>query len=207
MKNRAFDLKINFKNSAFKNVQLWLINLSNLTLDEVEEHKKFLSEAEKKRANSFLNLHHQGTFIVTRSIVKQLLSLYLKRPVLEFLYSTNGKPLLDGIHFNISHSKNIGLLGINNSPIGVDVEFIEKSKLIFEGAASFLDEPEKIWVGHSYNRLYQLWTLKEAILKCEGTGLTDHFPSINTAGSMSRYKRLHLFNSNLDNYSLSFAVR
>lgn len=86
-----------------------------------------------------------------------------------------GKPWFPrepGLHFNISHSGDLALCGVGTAPLGVDVEQIRPRRT---GLARYvLSEEEFAWftrLGGDWGSLYTLWTLKEARVKCTGTGL------------------------------------
>ena len=75
-------------------------------------------------------------------------------------------------HFNLSHSGDLALCGVGEHPLGVDVELVRPRR---EGLARYvLSEEEYAWFtlrGGDWGSLYTLWTLKEARVKCSGTGL------------------------------------
>ena len=62
--------------------------------------------------------------------------------------------------------------GVGEHPLGVDVELVRPRR---EGLARYvLSEEEYAWFtlrGGDWGSLYTLWTLKEARVKCSGTGL------------------------------------
>jgi 4'-phosphopantetheinyl transferase len=83
------------------------------------------------------------------------------------------KPLIKGVYFNISHSKDRVLCAISkNIAIGIDIEVEGRVKI--SDLRSFFTEGE--WTDimsadDKKKRLYQYWTRKESILKAIGTGL------------------------------------
>lgn len=89
---------------------------------------------------------------------------------IEIKYSKNGKPYFEGNerYISISHSKENVLVGINEKPIGVDIEVIRpfEKKLIKRyfttEEVEFIDTEEKFFL---------VWTVKEAFLKLTGEGL------------------------------------
>ncbi len=89
---------------------------------------------------------------------------------IEIKYKPSGKPYIEGDeqYISISHSKDFVLVGINDTPIGVDTEVIRpfNEKLIktyfTDEEAEFIDRDEKF---------FTVWTVKEAFLKLTGEGL------------------------------------
>ena len=81
-------------------------------------------------------------------------------------------PAYPAICFNVSHSGPLALCGVGAAPIGVDVE-----RVCPRGAGLpryALSEAEFQWLqarGGGWGDFYTLWTLKEARVKQEGTGL------------------------------------
>lgn len=129
-------------------------------------------------------------------LVRRLLKEALSRPEdsFSFVYGEHGKPALaDGSYFfSISHCEDIVVAAVSASPIGIDVERIREispyvAKKYFspeEQAYLFGHEPrdsdfEHILSPEAKIRFFELWTAKEALLKCRGTGLT-HLKSVNT---------------------------
>lgn len=85
-------------------------------------------------------------------------------------------PLLD---FNISHKASISLIGITNKgQIGVDVEEIDAHAKALKIAERYFQAPELAWIREmglnadiQTQRFYQMWSLKEAIIKTVGGGV------------------------------------
>jgi 4'-phosphopantetheinyl transferase len=165
---------------------IYEIDLSDIKEDEHDFLLAFLNEEEKNRASRMIR-HVAERFVVCRSICKKILSEHLSIDVknINFDYGKNGKPYLkneQNLHFNISHSRDMAVLGIRyGSSIGVDVEFIDEKYDIFPLMDLFMYEHEKKWAleTNTLNRFFIIWTLKEAIMKKTGTGISeDGFPVI-----------------------------
>lgn len=92
-------------------------------------------------------------------------------PPITLSYNTNGKPSLDGIdvHFNISHCKKALLVGINDTPIGVDIEDLSRkvNPILYDRVLS----PQERQQVRTPQDFLTLWTRKEAVLKLRGIGL------------------------------------
>lgn len=94
-------------------------------------------------------------------------------------YGEFGKPELKAnrhnkirFHFNLSHSGNYVMLGINNCEIGVDIE-----KLItYDGdlAKFCFQDDECDYIARDSMKFTKLWTMKESIMKACGKGLSLH---------------------------------
>lgn len=84
-----------------------------------------------------------------------------------------GKPECDnGLCFNISHSGSYVLFALSDSEVGCDIEEIRFLKGIRLGKIVFCDNEMKL-LGNAFDRLgtfFELWTKKEALLKCMGDG-------------------------------------
>lgn len=96
-------------------------------------------------------------------------------PLPETAREESGKPFFPGqrgLHFNLSHSGGLALCGVGAAPLGVDVEVLRPRRA---GLARYaLSEEEYAWFqqqGGDWGAFYTLWTLKEARVKCVGSGL------------------------------------
>ncbi|MDR2544958.1 MAG: 4'-phosphopantetheinyl transferase superfamily protein [Methanobrevibacter sp.] len=89
----------------------------------------------------------------------------------------NGKPFLlshPNIHFNISHSGDLVLIGVSDKSIGVDIEKIQNLDYIGISKHFFHNrEYTKIFNTDSINVFFKILTLKESYVKMKGTGLID----------------------------------
>lgn len=90
----------------------------------------------------------------------------------------HGKPYLADyphIHFNLSHCRGLVLCGVSDMPIGVDAELIRE----YNGRAAnrVCSESERAQI-HSDEDFFRFWTLKEALVKNLGTGLSSDLSKI-----------------------------
>ena len=98
---------------------------------------------------------------------------------LSFFTTRYGKPYITGTleyFFNMSHSGDYIICGLSNEPIGVDVEKIGKAPLEVAEYCFSADEKRVLLEkkGKEADKyFYALWTLKEAYLKMDGTGLQN----------------------------------
>ena len=128
----------------------------------------------------------QMSYVLCRSALRYLCchSMGCSNEQLSFRKGAHGKPIavIDGrdaiIHANVSHSGPHGLIAMAmGGPVGVDVEIRISNRDLAGIAESVFSPPELDALLRSKpdNRtalFYRIWTLKEAILKAEGSGLS-----------------------------------
>ena len=146
----------------------------------------WLDEPERSRRERFLHPRPRRQFTLCRAALRTVLCRALRcaNDDLSFGTSAYGKPfaLVGGvpasIAFNISHSGRHGLIAVApRGRIGVDVE--ERSvRRDIDGDIRLLFTPEeraRLNAANGHRRLelfWSLWTMKEALLKALGTGLS-----------------------------------
>lgn len=87
----------------------------------------------------------------------------------EWSYNEHGKPFLkNGPFFSISHCKEGIAVVVDYQPIGVDIEAIRHAET--ELIERVMSREEQLCVKNDRD-FTRLWTQKEAILKCDGTGI------------------------------------
>lgn len=94
----------------------------------------------------------------------------------------NGKPYIDDIFFNISHSGNVIVIGISEEECGVDIQIVNserKTKTTFSQISKTLSEEEvkeyskliEIDEDSAYDFYIRNWTKKEAYFKADNKGI------------------------------------
>ena len=88
----------------------------------------------------------------------------------EITIGANGKPCVDNINYNISHSGNIVICAVSEQPVGCDVELVRKvNKNV---ADKYFSEQEKKM------DFFRVWTAKESYLKMTGEGICPDLKNI-----------------------------
>ena len=102
----------------------------------LQRYTRLLSADELQRAGRLRLPRHRERFIISRGLLRALLSKYLDcRPeVIQFACSPQGKPCLPAsfssaqLHFNLSHSRDAILFAVRlKEPVGIDVEYMRDS--------------------------------------------------------------------------------
>jgi 4'-phosphopantetheinyl transferase len=160
-------------------VQVWVASL------EVPDARytalsRMLSQEEQSRAESMAPILARR-FTVARGILRSLLSGFTGTVPgkLRFMYGTSGKPSLadHDIHFNVSHSAELGLFAFApDRPVGVDVENERPVRRLLDVAQRFMSEDEIRSLAATAPQerdtaFLRSWVIREARLKAEGKGV------------------------------------
>jgi 4'-phosphopantetheinyl transferase len=146
----------------------------------------FLSADERSRAARFRFDVDREHFVVARGTLRMLLGRYLAcdPASLRFWYGANGKPALADerdslpLHFNLSHAGGVGVVGFAvGRRLGIDIEQVRSipeadaiARRVFSprerASLAALPREERLIA------FFQCWTLKEALAKATGNGLS-----------------------------------
>jgi Phosphopantetheinyl transferase len=108
----------------------------------------------------------------------------------EIVFDRNkyGKPCLrdyPDFNFNLSHTRKAIAVAVFDRPVGVDIEKIREADL--EIAKRFFKENENAYITGTENdqnkRFYEIWTKKEAYVKCLGKGLSIPLNTFDVLGN------------------------
>lgn len=116
-------------------------------------------------------------------LLQKVLALYHMRDSQVFVDEC-GKPRIEGLEFNLSHSGHLVVCAVSDKPVGCDVEEIRKAP---KGVAKrcFSDREQaylRQFFGEEYDKaFFRLWTMKESYVKMTGEGLRVPFESYEVA--------------------------
>ena len=184
-------------NSIMNEVQIYILPLSFVK----DNYSFIVSKVNKDRVEKALRFVNEKD---------QLLSLggaylfYKYLPKEEIKINSNGKPYLEnGPYFNLSHSGEYTVIAISNErDVGVDIERIDESKI--EAIKYSLSEDDKKNVGD--NNLFLLWSNKESLVKCMGTGFID-FKKVNGLPLIGARNGYYTISQLYEGYSLSVTLK
>ena len=162
----------------------------------VGDAQALLSDDEKARQRSFVSPELRRRFGAARAGLRTLLGRHLDHDPRSLAFATNefGKPRLAGdgqVHFNLSHCEERAVLAISDAELGIDLErerpleHVDLAKRYFhrnEVAAITASRDE----AEQRRAFFLVWTLKEAVVKALGTGLSTPLDSFEVAIGASK---------------------
>jgi 4'-phosphopantetheinyl transferase len=156
-----------------------------------DDAQALLSDDERVRQRSFVSPELRRRFGAARAGLRTLLGRHLDRDPRSLAFATNefGKPRLAGdgqVHFNLSHCEERAVLAISDAEVGIDlererpIEHVDLAKRYFhptEVTAIIAPRDEAA----QRRAFFLVWTLKEAVVKALGTGLSTPLDSFEVA--------------------------
>jgi 4'-phosphopantetheinyl transferase len=172
-------------------VQVWIANLDQ-PHPLFEELAATLDAAERERASRITDDERRRRFVAGRGMLRELLgaSTNTAPAKIQLTYGSHGKPELadavrSEIHFNVSHSDDQVLYVVSRTRrVGIDIERIRPIANVDRLSRRFLSPSEQaaLRVVPEDRRMvafFSCWTLKEALVKGRGEGISDSFRRIN----------------------------
>ena len=154
---------------------IYIIDISSVNLDLLELEKALPAQS-LLIVNKYKNLEDRRNSLVAW----YMLTKYLKNDYnidlhnKEIMFNEYNKPYINGIYFNITHSKNYIGIAIANESCGIDIEVVDNNKIYKE---SFIKrvlsniEYNEYLINKNNDFLIENWTKKEAYFKRNSTGI------------------------------------
>ena len=166
--------------------------LEQYTDEAYETHLALLPHWRREKALRYKKLDDRKRCVLAFVLLHRALhEEYGITEVPEFVYNEFGKPSLSNlpIHFSLSHCKDAVVCAVSAHNIGIDVESIvpynpDVAQRVCTAAELEILEQHK----NKDADFIKLWTMKEAISKYEGAGLSMSFASMD----ISKYA-LHIW--------------
>lgn len=133
----------------------------------------FVSRERKEKADKYFYEKDKRLSLGVELLLKHALK---KIGIVNPIFSTDeyDKPYLDDhhqVHFNLSHSEDYVACTVSDSPVGVDIEYVDEVDLDIGKHFFYGTEYEYILNNKTpINAFFQLWVLKESYMKMTGLG-------------------------------------
>jgi len=175
-----------FQNSepAEDSVAVFYTSIPVLSEDQITSLGHLLLPEELGRASRFIFEKDRQLFIAAHALLRVCLAVTTGAQACRFRVEQHGKPELDPpcgdppLRFNLSHTNGMAACVFSRGhPVGIDVEEINR-RIDFEAITKkFFAAEEQQLVATSISSeqaemFYRIWTLKEAIIKGIGSGLS-----------------------------------
>ena len=188
---------------AVHEIHIWSAALNQLN-SSLSKFIQTLSIDERIRAARFHFDRDRNHFIVKRGILRTILGSYLNVEAnrLQFCFGKNGKPSLADalgnktIGFNVSRSNGIALFAfVRDYEIGVDIERIRDIPEMEQIAEKFFSLKENeilrsLPESKRKEAFFNCWTLKEAMVKAIGDGLSYPLDSFDVSTALGGQREL-----------------
>jgi 4'-phosphopantetheinyl transferase len=150
-------------------------------------YRELLDAEERKQERRFYFARDRRRYLVTRALVRTVLSRYLSIAPEAWVFAPNpyGRPEIvngpardAGLSFNLSHTHSLIVLGVTRGrALGVDVENVQAREAPLEITSHYF-APQEVAVltaaprHEQQHRFFEYWTFKESYIKARGMGLS-----------------------------------
>ena len=159
--------------------------LENYSDEQYLKHLNALPAWRREKALQYKKLDDRKRSVLAFVLLQRALrEEYGITEVPEFVYNEFGKPSFPNlpIHFNLSHCKDAVACAVSDHNIGIDVESIVPYNPDVARRVCTVAELEMLEQSENKDAEFiKLWTVKEAISKYEGMGLSLPFAVIDTS--------------------------
>lgn len=162
-------------------VEFWELSVAARDAER-EDDRQLLSPLERARADRYRFDADRDLFVTCRASLRRILGKRMGIAPGEVPVATDplGKPIVAdlGFHFNVTHSSGKGLIAVSQQPVGIDVEPVRLMSDAAAVAERFFTDAEQTAIfrfegqDQISRRFLMCWTLKEALLKARGVGLS-----------------------------------
>ena len=172
-------------------------NLDDFIIDEL---LPCLNESSRRRAAAFKNPHRLKQFLLGQLLLQRLYRNLFQTDMPYVSYAENGRPFFidSDVTFNLSHSRNLVVCGINQSGrVGVDIEYVNSKRNWQDIAKECFSKEELDCLAEAEEPLkqfYLTWTIKEAVVKLLGHGV-HRISAVHVNQSRNTVSHTSSFNS------------
>ena len=167
-------------------VDIWLCHDASIAQPSIDIWREnLLTDAERARGARFYFERDRKQFVITRAMVRSVLSCYLPLAPSAWEFNANqwGRPGIvqsagQSIRFNLSHTAGLVMMAVSGLPVlGADVENATDRTAPLDIARSYFSASEAddlyaLPLAQQPERFFHYWTLKESYIKAKGRGLS-----------------------------------
>ena len=141
-------------------MEVRFLNIITVSAAQLTRWEQWLTPEKKQRIHD-LPPRKRLQSVCGDGLARELLSqkLGIAPEDIVFTVADSGKPLTEGAFFSVSHSGDVVGCAVSDHPVGLDLERIRSVPERLGRALESWESPAEFW---------QLWTRREAALKCRG---------------------------------------
>ncbi|WP_424354849.1 4'-phosphopantetheinyl transferase family protein [Methanobacterium sp. MBAC-LM] len=149
---------------------LYYMDVSELDFNRI---KSSVSKTRIKKSSRYFHKKDRNLSVGVEVLLNHALD---KIGIINPIFDTDeyGKPYLKNysdIHFNLSHSEKYVACAVSDSPVGVDIEYVQDIDLSLAKYFFYGTEYEHILNNNNQKKaFFELWVLKESYMKMTGLG-------------------------------------
>ncbi len=137
----------------------------------------------------------EGGYIAGRQLLAAMYTARFGAPLPKISVTVKGKPFFDNspVYFSISHTKHHVFCVLSHCPVGIDAEETDRN-IRLELSDKILSVTETVRYRQTQNKkqaLLRLWVLKEAAVKCSGSGLNGYPKDTDFSPDDPRIQEIH----------------
>lgn len=191
---------------------MYLFKIESIKRQKIDVLKKLVS---KERVEKAMRMRHDEDKLRSLLVEKILNDLLLENNLIsetpvELEYDKYGKPSVKNhgnINISLSHAGDYVACMVADAPCGIDIEKIDRN---YKKILTRVFTQEELEAGDSDMFYATLWTLKEAVVKAMGTGITQDFREFTVLGNEIEVKGVKYKIESLEapfGYTMSFAIK
>lgn len=184
-------------------MKIYSVKISDISKEKLNELCLLIDYNRRHKIEKYVNKKDKIMAVIGEILIRTIIveNLKISNKYIRFNKNQYGKPFLEGYPnfcFNISHSGAYVLCGVDDSPIGIDVE--EVKHIEYEEIAKFFFPTKEFEyivnqdLKFKLDRFYEIWTLKESYIKCCGQGLS--IPLKSFCIEVDQYKNIKVISNN-----------
>ena len=198
----------------------WIVfdKMEECCAEDVARLLPLVGESRREKALKYKHVFGQWACLKACELLCELLrteGLWQGEVLPDFEYTEYGKPFLRGLpDFSISHCKEAVAVAVavpeagraGEGVVGVDVESVRALNESLVERVMNDREQEQISAAERQDEMFtRLWTQKEAVLKCRGTGIISELKDVLTAYDGESLPRLTTWTGGGGRYAVSIA--
>ena len=173
-------------------MKVYAINVSKINPDDKKWYK-YLSDKRIEKVENLRKPHKKSQSIGAELVLNYAIrnQVGAKAP-LKWDTDENGKLYLvdyTDLYVNLSHSGDFAVCAVNDTPVGVDIQYCRECDIKI--AERFFSACETEFVNNSAdknNAFFKIWTRKESFVKAIGKGITIPLNSFSVLDDTIEYE-------------------